>query len=57
MKPWQNAGAPDRRKVWRSKPAGTTILYFDNASELEPLSFIAFYLLGAGEHELIRMLE
>ncbi|MGH7068087.1 MAG: hypothetical protein ACREEU_09935 [Acetobacteraceae bacterium] len=39
------------------EPAGTTILHFDNASERESLTFIAFYLLGSGEHELIRMLE
>jgi len=39
------------------EPAQATILRFDNASQSEPLTFIAFYLLGAGEHELIRMLE
>lgn len=38
------------------EPAGVTISRFDNASESEPLTFIAFYLLGAGEDELIRML-
>lgn len=39
------------------EPADTRILHFDNASDREPMSFIAFYLLGADQHELIRMLE
>jgi quercetin dioxygenase-like cupin family protein len=39
------------------EPAGTRILRFDNASTSEPATFIAFYLLGPGEHELIEMLE
>lgn len=39
------------------EPANTKILHFDNASAIEPMTFIAFYLLGKGEDELIRMLE
>jgi quercetin dioxygenase-like cupin family protein len=39
------------------EPANTRILHFDNASDREPMSFIAFYLLGADQHELICMLE
>jgi quercetin dioxygenase-like cupin family protein len=39
------------------EPPNQTILHFDNASDSEPLSFIAFYLLDENEHELIRMLE
>jgi quercetin dioxygenase-like cupin family protein len=39
------------------EPADVTILHFDNPSEREPLTFIAYYLLGSGEDELIRMLE
>jgi quercetin dioxygenase-like cupin family protein len=38
------------------EPPGIRILHFDNASTTEPMVFIAFYLLGEGEHELIRML-
>jgi quercetin dioxygenase-like cupin family protein len=38
------------------EPPNIRILHFDNASTTEPMVFIAFYLLGAGEHELIRML-
>jgi hypothetical protein len=32
------------------------IARFDNASARAPATFIAFYLLGAGESELIEML-
>jgi quercetin dioxygenase-like cupin family protein len=39
------------------EPANTKILHFDNASDHEPLVFIAYYLLDAHEQELIRMLE
>ncbi|MGH9742077.1 MAG: cupin domain-containing protein [Candidatus Acidiferrum sp.] len=39
------------------EPASTRILRFNNASASEPTTFIAFYLLGASEHELIHMLE
>ena len=38
------------------EPAETNIRCFDNASETEVATFIAFYLLGAGETELIEML-
>ncbi len=37
------------------EPADTIIAEFGNASETEPLTFIAFYLLN-GEQELITML-
>jgi|SRR5512135_1619 quercetin dioxygenase-like cupin family protein len=39
------------------EPANAKILHFDNASDYEPLTFIAFYLLDNDEQELIRMLE
>jgi quercetin dioxygenase-like cupin family protein len=39
------------------EPAHARILHFDNASDREPLIFIACYLLDAHEQELIRMLE
>jgi quercetin dioxygenase-like cupin family protein len=38
------------------EPKDTVIAHFDNVSESEPASFIAFYLLGAGESRLIEML-
>jgi quercetin dioxygenase-like cupin family protein len=38
------------------EPAHARILHFDNASDHEPLVFIAHYLLDAQEQELIRML-
>lgn len=38
------------------EPANTRILRFDNASDREPLTFIAFYLLGVADQDLIRML-
>ena len=38
------------------EPADTVIADFGNASETEPMTFIAFYLLN-GEQELITMLE
>jgi quercetin dioxygenase-like cupin family protein len=37
------------------EPADITIADFGNASDSEPMTFIAFYLLS-GEQELIRML-
>ena len=37
------------------EPAGTVIARFDNASQTEPMKFIAYYLLTAGE-PLIEML-
>lgn len=39
------------------EPANARILRFDNTSATEPMTFIAFYLLGKDEGELIRMLE
>ena len=38
------------------EPANRKMLHFDNASSTEPAVFITFYLLGAGESELIQML-
>jgi quercetin dioxygenase-like cupin family protein len=37
------------------EPAGKTILKFDNYSDEEPMTFIAFYLLY-GDQDLIKML-
>jgi quercetin dioxygenase-like cupin family protein len=39
------------------EPPNKTMLHFDNASSTEPMTFIAFYLLGPGETELIHMLD
>ena len=39
------------------EPPNTKILSFDNASSTEPMTFIAHYLLGVGEDELIHMIE
>jgi quercetin dioxygenase-like cupin family protein len=39
------------------EPPNVKILRFDNASNTKGMKFIAFYLLDAGEDELIRMLE
>jgi quercetin dioxygenase-like cupin family protein len=38
------------------EPANSVIAEFGNASDVDPLTFIAFYLLD-GEQELITMLE
>lgn len=38
------------------EPAETVIANFGNASETDPMTFIAFYLLD-GEQELIKMLD
>jgi len=38
------------------EPAGAIIANFGNASESEPMTFVAFYLLN-GDQELIQMLE
>jgi len=38
------------------EPANKKMLRFDNASDTEPMTFMAFYLLDEGEDELIRML-
>jgi quercetin dioxygenase-like cupin family protein len=35
------------------EPAETPILHFDNASLSEPATFVACYLLGQADHELI----
>jgi len=39
------------------EPAGTEIPHFDNASESEPATFLACYLLPPGEDRLIEMLD
>jgi quercetin dioxygenase-like cupin family protein len=39
------------------EPRDVPIAHFDNASKTEAAVFIAFYLLGGGEHELIEMLD
>jgi len=39
------------------EPANAHIAHFDNASETEPATFVAFYLLAPGEDRLIEMLE
>ena len=39
------------------EPADTRIVHFDNASDQAPGTFIAFYLLGTTDSELITMLE
>jgi hypothetical protein len=33
------------------------MLHFDNASDTDPMTFIAFYLLDENDRELIGMLE
>ena len=38
------------------EPAGKVIADFGNASDVDPMTFVAFYLLD-GEQELITMLE
>ena len=43
-------------QIVRIPPLGIRIQHFDNASESEEATFIAFYLLAANERELIRML-
>ena len=39
------------------EPANIEIAHFDNASPQEPATFVAFYLLGKDDQELIEMLE
>jgi len=39
------------------EPTNTKILDFDNASDHESVTFIAFYLMEDSEQELIRMLK
>jgi quercetin dioxygenase-like cupin family protein len=38
------------------EPANLRIRSFDNSSPQEPATFVAYYLLGVGEHEIIEML-
>ena len=38
------------------EPAGETIAEFGNASDSEPMTFVAFYLLN-GEQDLLQMLD
>jgi hypothetical protein len=53
-----------RPPAWQNLPAGSAfyepadanIANFGNASDSEPMTFVAFYLLD-GEQELIRMLN
>src|SRR5689334_5942974 len=37
------------------EPANTRVLHFDNASDVEPASIVAFYLLGNDDRELITL--
>ena len=39
------------------EPPNKTVLHFDNASDTDLMTFIAFYLLDENDRELIRMLE
>ena len=39
------------------EPAHVKILHFDNASSTEQATYIAFYLMGDGDHDLIHMLN
>ncbi len=39
------------------EPENARMLRFDNASDIAPAKFIAYYLLGPGEERLIEMLE
>jgi quercetin dioxygenase-like cupin family protein len=39
------------------EPANTKILHFDNASDRDPASIVAFYLMGKDDRELITMLK
>lgn len=52
------AGEPPRRYAQGEtvyEPADTVIERFDNASRSRPAVLVAFYLAGAGQRELIRM--
>jgi quercetin dioxygenase-like cupin family protein len=56
---YQIEGQPARQLQAGSafyEPAETVIARFDNASDSDPMTFVAFYLLD-GEQELITMLE
>jgi quercetin dioxygenase-like cupin family protein len=39
------------------EPANTRILHFDNPSTSEPVTFIAYYMLGKDDQKIIEMLE
>lgn len=39
------------------EPPNKRMLHFDNSSDTDPMTFIAFYLLDENDSELIRMLE
>jgi quercetin dioxygenase-like cupin family protein len=39
------------------EPPNKTMLHFDDPSDTDPMTFIAFYLLDENDRELIRMLE
>ena len=39
------------------EPAGAKVVHFDNASTEEPATFVAFYLLGPDDRQLIEALE
>jgi len=39
------------------EPHNKTMLHFDNASDTDPMTFIAFHLLDGNDRELIHMLE
>jgi quercetin dioxygenase-like cupin family protein len=39
------------------EPAGATVVHFDNLSDDEPATFVAFYLLPEGDDRLIVMLD
>jgi hypothetical protein len=51
---WQPSRLRASRRYDASRPTKT--LCFDDASDTEPMTFIASYLLVEGEDELIRML-
>ena len=38
------------------EPTNKTVLHFDNATDSDSMTFVAFYLLNGSEDELIRML-
>ena len=39
------------------EPAGAKVVQFDNASAEAPATFVAFYLMGTDDRQLIEMLE
>jgi quercetin dioxygenase-like cupin family protein len=57
---YQIEGEPAQRLQAGSafyEPAEVPVARFDNASTTKPATFVAFYLLDSGQHELIQMLE